>query len=355
MLTGSRLDVAQSTTLWPWPLTAPDRPRRKSSAVISLRSRADEPPSTTPSSCAAIALDRRDDVETRGADIAGLHAGGALRSVRAARYWISRLALPSLHRLGAEHGQVLRIVAPDIERQHREIARRGHLRLVVQSVRVDIMRGGQAHGAWPWRSSRRRTCRIDPDTASAIGDGDVVGRLDHENVERVLAVVIDEPTARPDLLGAWFQAFCEILIGVSRLIRALRDGSEGHIGRHQLGQRRRMPGLAAFIVVEHFAVCMSTSSIGLAATGPVSRSDAIRAAEWQAIAGIVDAGKATPDGRCSRCAACISGSGQAQQFAIPTDRVLNGTRARPLGQIRQFVGTSPAMEQRAPRFGQSVW
>ena len=50
MSSGSAALLGRATTLRPLPLTDPERARRKSSAVISLRSRADEPPSTTPRS-----------------------------------------------------------------------------------------------------------------------------------------------------------------------------------------------------------------------------------------------------------------------------------------------------------------
>ncbi len=115
------------------------------------------------------------------------------------------------------------------------------------------MGGGEAHAAG---RVVHHGDEIGLAAADGFGDGhrDIVGRLDDQHVERVVE--------RERTVDGEARLARRLVEGIARNgDRGIeRDGAElqlleGHIGGHQLGERRRMPGLARILGEQHFERC----------------------------------------------------------------------------------------------------
>ena len=123
---------------------------------------------------------------------------------------------------------------------------------VMQAVRIDEMRLPvmPSRCASAFMRSAKACCRA----ADILADrhGDVVGRLDQHHLQRVV-----ERHDRAGLEAHLARRLGGGMLGNldRRIERQLagRDRAERHIGRHQLGERGRIPALESVLMLQHLA------------------------------------------------------------------------------------------------------
>ena len=148
--------------------------------------------------------------------------------------------LAGLDPLDGEIGGILREFVADGAHQQGEVARRRVLLRRMQAVRIDEMRTGSCRAAAPRRSSARRRLLPMPPTFSPTAMAMSLADLT-SIIFSALSSVITEPGLKPILLGGSAAACLLTLIGEVSASSPGGHRAERHIGRHQLGERGRMP------------------------------------------------------------------------------------------------------------------
>ena len=193
----------------------------------------------------------RHDVEPGRTGEAGLHAVGAGIAADAGRCgWDDLVA--QLQRADVEEiavlGKFLEQRAPD----HRHVARRRDVRGIMQAVRIDEMRFLERRAPAPSRSSRRRRPRPSRRRPSATITATSLGDLTI-SIFRALSSVTSTPGRKPIFEAGMFAARADIVSGVSSVNAPVAHRLQRDIGRHQLGQRGRIPGLGRVALEQRLA------------------------------------------------------------------------------------------------------
>ena len=217
----------------------------------SLRDATDGSPSTTATSLRPSRVALATTLKPEFANEAGLHAVGAREADKQAVMGAHDL-LADLHLDGGEEIGVFRKLDDDGAGELGEVAGRGDLALVGEAVDVGEVRARHAE-------MLRRLVHARDERVLAAGDrlgdhdGDVVGRLDDEHLER--DVERDRAADRkPELARRLLRRLLRAGdLGVGR-DRAGLQRLEGDVGRHQLGQRCREPLGVGILGVQDGAV-----------------------------------------------------------------------------------------------------
>ncbi len=211
---------------------------RISSAMWASRDLADLAAHDDGDDAAVAVRHRRDEVEARGAGVAGLDAVDALDAAEQAIV-VGEALLAVFERAGGEVGIVLRIVLAQRDAQRRHVARGGALRRVGQAVGVAEDGAGHAELARLGRHHAERNSSSEPPRSSPSAVSGVVGRLGHQRQDCRLdghrAARLDAELGRRLLGGVLGERNLGCLLDLARLQRL-----EGEVKRHHLGQRGRI-------------------------------------------------------------------------------------------------------------------
>ncbi|ENN89518.1 hypothetical protein RHSP_60679 [Rhizobium freirei PRF 81] len=196
---------------------------------------------------AAIAGCRCDLVETGRADEAGLHAVGAFEAADE-HIDVRHLLYAVGEAFQREIAGILRKFAAQRDAEDRKVTRRRILPLAGQAVRIDEMRVAHAEAGGFRIHPRDEALRR---AADRLGDGHgkIVCRLDQHHlqgiVERQLLPGLEIHLRRRLRRGKLRHDDRRIELDLAGL-----EGTEGDVGRHQLGERRGIPAAKSLLLVE---------------------------------------------------------------------------------------------------------